>query len=116
MAKVTGRVTVKINGETLRSAPGASIQVGGVTREAVPNDQGTVDYRETTAAAEVSATLVHVAETDLIALRDFVGGTVNYETDTGVTYVIGDAFVTELGELSEGEVEVTFSGNPAEQV
>lgn len=116
MAKSTGRVSVKVNGVTLRSAPGASIKIGGVTREAVPNDQGTVDYRETTEAAEVSATLIHTAETDLIGLRNFVGGTVNFETDTGVVYVVGDAFVTELGELSEGEVEVTFGGNPAEQV
>lgn len=113
--KSTGRVTVKMNGATLRSRPGASINIGGVTREEVENDQGTVDYRESTKASEVTATLVHTAETDLIALRNFVGGTINFETDTGAVYVVGGAFTKEVGDLSEGEVEVTFGGNPAEQ-
>jgi len=112
----TGRVTVKVNGDTLRSKPGASLKIGGVSREAVPNDQGTVDHKEATEAAEVKCTLVHVATTDLIALRQMTGGTVNYETDTGVVYVVPGAFTTDVGELNDGEVEVTFMGNPAEQL
>jgi hypothetical protein len=115
MAKATGRVSVKVNGETLRSKPGASIKIGGVTREDEPNDQGTVDFREQTEPAEVKATMVHVSTTDLIALRNFVNGTVNYETDTGVVFTVGGAYAKEVGELSNGEVEVIFGGNPAEQ-
>lgn len=111
----TGRVTVKMNGDTLRSEAGASLQYGGVTREAVPNDQGTVDYRETTQPAQVTATLIHVSGTDLEALRNFTDGVVNYETDTGKVYTIPGAFVSEVGELSEGTLDVTFMGNPAEE-
>jgi hypothetical protein len=114
--KATGRVSVKVNGVTLRSKEGASITIGGVTREPIPNDQGTVDYREETQPAEVTATLVHTAQTDLPALRNFTDGTVNFETDTKVVYVVSDAFTAEVGELSGGEVQVTFGGNPAEQI
>lgn len=115
MAQVTGRVTVKLNGASLKSRPGASIDIGGVTREPVENDQGTVDYRETTRASVVTCTLVHTSDLDLIALRNFVNGTLLFECDSGPKYVVPGAFVQEIGELSEGEVEVTFGGSPAEQ-
>lgn len=111
----TGRVTVKVNGDTLRSRPGASLTYGGVTREAVENDQGGIDYRESTQAGGVTCTLVHVSSTDLEALRNFRDGVVNYETDTGKVYVIPGAFTTEIGELSEGTLDVTFMGQPAEE-
>lgn len=110
--KVTGRIKVKVDGELLRSKPGATLQIGGVKRKPVPNDQGTVDYMEETAPAQVKATLIHVAGTDLRAINDFVDGTVIFETDTGHVFTIPDAFCEELGELKEGEVEVTFGGSP----
>ena len=119
----TGRVTVKINGDTLRSRPGGvtlddymrAMWVRHGATEAVDNDQGGIDYRESTQAGGVSCTLVHVSSTDLEALRNFRDGVVNYETDTGKVYVIPGAFMTELGELSEGTVDVTFMGQPAEE-
>lgn len=110
--KSTGRVKVKMNGDVLRSKPGASIQIGGVKRTPVPNDQGTVDYKEETVPAQVKCTLVHVGKTDLPALLKFDDGTVQYETDTGLTYTVPNAFVEELGELKDGEVEITFGGDP----
>ena len=109
----TGRVKVKMDGDVLRSKPGASLQIGGTKREAVPNDQGTVDFKESTAPAEVKCTLVHVATTDLDAIRDYSNGTVQFETDTGVAYTMPNAFCSDIGELKDGEVEVTFGGDPA---
>jgi hypothetical protein len=115
MAQATGRVKVKVNGTQLRSKRGASLQIGGVTRNDVPNDDGTVDFNEETQPAQITATLTHTSETDLIALRNFKGGTVVFETDTGVSYSVGGAYTKSVGELSEGEVPVTFGGQPAEQ-
>jgi hypothetical protein len=110
--KATGRVKVKVDGDLLRSKSGASIQLGGVKRTPVPNDQGTVDYKEETVPAEVKCTLVHVGTTDLPAIRAFAGGNVIYETDTGIVYTVPNAFFQEMGELKDGEVEVTFGGDP----
>lgn len=117
MAKVFGRATVKVDGgTTLKSKEGASLVVGGVTREDEPNDQGTVDYRENTQPAEVTATLVHTTELDVIGLQKFAGGPVNFELDTGEVFVVPGAYVKEIGSMSSGEVEVTFGGNPAERL
>lgn len=115
MAQKTGRVTIKLDGGALRSKAGASVQIGGTQREADTDDQGNVYFREMIVPATVSCTLIHTSDTDLIELRDFKNGTVNFECDTGVTYVIGGAFTTELGELSNGEVDWNGAGQPAEQ-
>lgn len=115
MAKKTGRVTIKLDGAPLVSKPGASLQIGGVQREPDTSDQGQVFYKETIVHAMVNATMIHTSETDLLALRDFAGGTLNFECDTGVVYVIDGAFTTELGDLSNGEVDISLAGLPAEQ-
>jgi hypothetical protein len=110
--KATGRVKVKIDGELLRSKPGASIQIGGVKRTPVPLDVG-FDHKEEPVPAEVKCTLSHVGATDLRAIRAFENGTVTYETDNGPVYTVPNAYCADMGELKDGEVEVTFGGDPA---
>jgi len=111
--QITGRVKVKIDGELLRSKAGASIQIGGFKRNPMPNDQGTTDFKVENTAAQVKCTIQHVASTDLFAIRAFQGGTLIFETDTNVVYTVPGAFTEEVGDLKDGEVEVTFGGDPA---
>lgn len=115
MARKSGRVTVKVNGDVLTSKPGASLQMGGKRRAFEMSDQGTPHHQETLVPAEVKATLIHVATSDVPALRDFVDGTVTFEDDIGVVYVVRGAGTMEIGPLANGEVEVTFGGAPAER-
>lgn len=110
----TGRVTVKFDGESIRSKPGASLQIGGVQRDGEMSDQGKFFYSERDVPSEVKCTLIHVADTDLDAIRRFRDGVVTFECDTGITYTVPNAATMELGELANGEVEVTFMGDPAE--
>lgn len=114
MTQATNRVKVKLDAVgVLRSKAGASLQIGGVQRAADVDDQGNVYFRESIVPAEVRCNLVHVRTSDLEALRDFTGGQVTYEADAGKTYTIGNAFTVSLGELANGEIEVTFGGDPA---
>ena len=114
MAQKTSQVYVDLDGETLECEPGGAIDVGGVMREAVVSDTGRVHYTERTKQSTVTVTLIHLATTDLAAINAFAG-TLTYRTDTGVRYIISDAFVTEMGQLSNGAVEVSFAGSPAVQ-
>lgn len=114
MSRKSGRVTVKVNGDVLTSKPGASLQMGGKQRAYEMSDQGTVHHQETLVPGQITCTLIHVATTDLPTLRDFVGGTVTFEDDIGVVYVMREAGTMEIGELANGEVEITFGGAPAE--
>lgn len=115
MSRKSGRVTVKVNGDVLTSAPGASMQMGGAQRAFEMSDQGTVHHQETLVPGQISCTLIHVAPTDLGALRAFVGGVVTFEDDIGVVYVMREAGTMELGDLSAGNIEITFGGAPVER-
>lgn len=111
----SGRVVVKLDGNVLTSKPGASLQIGGPRRAFEMSDQGTPHFQETLVPAEIKATLIHVAETDLPALRGFSDGTVTFEDDLGVVYVVNSAATAEFGTLANGEVEITIGGAPAER-
>lgn len=114
MAQATGRVKVAVNGSSFRSAPGASIQIGGVQRDADATDQGQVYFREKIVPSMVKCTLVHFSDTDMVALRDLKSTTVTYECiDTGRVFTVANAFVMTVGDLANGQVEVTFGGDPA---
>lgn len=115
MAQKTGRVTIKLNGDPLSSKAGAKLQTGGIQRAADISDQGQAFYSESFIPALVTATLIHVASTDLEALRAFRDGTVIFECDTGRRYTISNAFTTEIGELTNGEIEIKLAGDPAVQ-
>lgn len=115
MAKVTGIVKIYLDGELHRSKPDATLNVGGITKTAQVGHR-LYGFSEEVTPSEVSFTLSHMADTDLITLRSFEG-TLRFECDTGVTYVISNATVTEPPELSGGggDVSVTIMGDPAEQ-
>lgn len=113
MPQATGRVKITINGEQLRSRSGASLQTGGVIRTSLTTDQAQVYFTEDTQPSMVTATIVHTADTDVVGLRSQRDVTVAFETDTGAAWVIANAFVTDVGEISNGEFTVTLEGPPA---
>lgn len=115
MAQKTGRITLKLGADTLQSKAGAMLQTGGVTREADVSDAGEVFYTETTQAAEVKATLIHTAETDLEAIKATTDITIEFRCDTGRVYTVPHAFYKTDGGLQNGEIEVTFGGAAAIQ-
>lgn len=115
MSRMSGRVTVKVNGDVLTSKPGASLQMGGKQRAFEMSDQGTVHWIETIVPAEIECTLIHVTTTDLAALRDLENATVSFEDDLGVVYVVRQAGTRELGVLTTEGVPVRFGGAPAER-
>lgn len=113
MPQATGRVTIKIDGDVLRSKEGASINTGGIVRTPLQTDSGDVFYTEATQPSEIIATLVHTADDDVVGLRSKRDVTVSFETDTGAGWSVANAFVTEVGEISAGEYSVTLAGPPA---
>ncbi|MGE0487315.1 MAG: phage tail tube protein [Gammaproteobacteria bacterium] len=108
MAQLTGRCSVKINGQLIRSKPGAKLNLGGVTREAVLGDNGVDGFVQKTAAPYIEGTFTHGRDTDLQALHDLEDGSVSFETDTGKGYILRNAWSANPPELTSGEGEVTF--------
>jgi hypothetical protein len=113
MAQVTGRVTIKLGSESLRSKSGAVLNIGGITREFNVTDQLESYYIEKGTVSTIKAIMPHMSDTDLIRIRNFKNGTAFYETDTGHLYTVPNASLATIGDLSNGEVEITMMGNPA---
>lgn len=115
MSQQTGRVTLALDNEQLRSKPGAEIDIGGIERDFDATDQGESFYKEKSIPASIKATLVHMADTDMRKLQNFKNGTAVFVCDTGPTYTVTQAATAKVGALKGGEVEITLGGQAAEQ-
>lgn len=113
MADQTGRVTVKLDGDALRSKPGASIDIGGLASEEMMTDQGLFVAKQEWRPSIVECVIVHMGDTDLVALRNTKEITLTFHTDTGVTYTVANARIKNPPKLENGECPLTFVGSPA---
>jgi len=115
MGQVTGIVKVAVNGKVQRSEIGASLDFGGKERESAVGYR-VYGYSEKLKAAGVKFSIFHMADTDLIALKDIVGATVRFECDSGPIYVITNAFVTKCLTLKggDGKTDVEMEGDPVD--
>jgi hypothetical protein len=114
VAKITGRVFIKIDGKIQRSKEGAKINLGGVERTSISGTE-VYGYAEKPKPSSCEFTLIHAADTDLPALNALTDATIEFETDTGKRYAILGAWLTEPPELTAGggEVSMKFEGPPA---
>lgn len=113
MAKATGIVTLELDGETLESEAGATLSVGGFTREALITETGNVYPMETQVPATVECSVLHVTGTDLVKLATLTEAVLNFKCDTGQVYTITQAFLQEPPSLSAGKVPLKFAGKAA---
>lgn len=115
MAQVTGIVKVYVNGKLYRSKKGATLKTGGKKREAVVGHK-VYGFSEEIEASALDCTLVHMADTDVSEINGLTEATLRFETDTGVTYLVTNAFTTEPTEIKEGgDMPLKMSGDPADK-
>ena len=116
--QITGRVRVTAKGKLLRTKAGAKLNLGGVSRNTQKGDSGVLGFTEETMEPSIDCVVIHASDTDLEELKNMTDESVQFETDTGVTYVLRNAWVENTIELTagEGEVPVKFVGITAERV
>lgn len=116
MGQVTGIVKIFVNGSLQRSKEGAKLSFGGKERTAQTGHE-VYGFSEKVVPASIEFTLAHLSGDDLPGLSDTTGAEVKFETDTGVSYVITNAFTTKPVELTggEGDVAVEMMGDPASE-
>jgi hypothetical protein len=114
MAKTTGTVIVRRDGQSLRSKTGkATIMLGGVERVPVFADGGIAGYAEKPVASKVTLTIVHDSTVDLIAISRDTNVSLEFACDSGPVYLVGGAFLSKPPELNAGEadVQLEYEGN-----
>lgn len=109
MAQVTGRVFITVKGRRLASKEGAKLKKGGVDRETVTADTGVVGFSEKTVAPGVECTIPHTADIKLKDFEDIKDATLSFDTDTGKSFVLNNAWNEKALELEKGEVKLSFA-------
>lgn len=116
--QIAGRVTIQRDGQTLRSAPGADIDLGGIKRDGQADDHN-VNYTESLTPAVVTCK-VNLAQGESVeALRNMTDATVTFALDIGQTYIVQHAFTTNTLKLTAGQngiVDLEIQGDPATEV
>lgn len=119
MPQFFGRATIRVNGEVIQTAKGATLDIGGTKRTAIKLSGGKVGYAEETESAKLEAETALEPGQSVAAIGRFVGAVVIFECDTGQRFVINDAFTTETPTLKDGEggnVTIRMEGPAAEEV
>lgn len=97
----------------LPTKEGATINHGNLKREAVLGDEGVLGHTEEyESAPSIKVTIIHAKSTDEDKLKAFTGETLTYQTNSGKTYTLKDAWVVNALEISvkDGQLEVLFNG------
>ena len=114
--KIIGKFFIRAGGTLLPISGDASLEGGGVEREPVVLNDGSVKFREVIKEAVVECTLTKTGDIGLKQIQAIEDATINVEADTGERWVIANAFCTSVPKMnSKGEVEVKFAGAEAEE-
>lgn len=118
MAQVLGRADIRVNGKLLQSHPGATLDIGGVTRTSVVGHTWH-GFSEAAKQSRLECEITLGQDTRLSDLKDIVDAVITFECDTGQTYVIREAFIVDpptVTDGSDGRVPLVFEGPPAEEM
>jgi hypothetical protein len=110
---------IKVDGALLATLPGPKLDLGGRARTSVVGDNALLGYTEQLKPAMLECEISLGQGMSLAQLQKISGATVTYEADTGQTWVIRDAFVTETLNVTggdNGKVALKFEGGPAEEM
>jgi hypothetical protein len=115
MPQVTGTVYLYVNGKSLRSKDGAKLDTGGKERTAQVAGGQVVGFSEKVVPAKIEATLAHMADTKVGDLNGFTDATAVFECDTGVSYLIANAFTAKPVVITggDGDAAIELQGEPA---
>ncbi|QQQ19670.1 phage tail tube protein [Brevundimonas vitis] len=118
MAKKFGRATIRVNGTTLDTEKGSTLDPGGTKREPRPGSNTTSGFTEELVPAKIEATILFGEGDSLTDLNALINATVLFETDTGQTYIVRDAYCAEPVTLTEGEgkAKLVLMGSAAEEM
>ncbi|MGE4302442.1 MAG: phage tail tube protein [Novosphingobium sp.] len=115
--QVVGQARVKVDGTVYSTSGESTMDIGGPSRESVKGDYEAGAYKEMTNEAKLDTTLLYKRGVSLADLRAIDDATVLFETDTGVTWIMREAYVAEVISFGQdGKAKVVFQSGPAEEV
>lgn len=119
MTQRLGKAYIKVDGELLETMPGAKLDPGGVTRTTVAGNNRVLGYSEKPKQSRLECQIAMGAQTSLARLGAIKDATVTFECDTGQTFVMRNAWLTDTPNATDGDggqVPLIFEGQPAEEM
>lgn len=113
-----GKAYIKVDGNLLETMPGASIDIGGVTRNPVVGSNSVHGYAEQVKPSEVDCEISFGPADSLASIAGWNDVTIIFECDTGQVYGVRNAWLVDPPKLTEGEggkVPLKFNGPPAQE-
>ncbi len=105
--KVAGRAFIIIGGTRLRSLPGSTLDMGGVSLTPMISDSGMDGCYETYSAPKVNCKIHFTQLTDLDVIKKFIGN-LAFETDIGRAFTLIDARLSKPITLEKGVLDLEF--------
>lgn len=113
MAQATGIVSIWLDGDLLDTIGGGEYEPGGFIKEIKESDHN-VHYTEKRMAGTITCKVVHTSDAQFKKLQGFKGE-LKYETDSGLRYIVANAFHNGKAKLSGGEIDLAFAGDPGDE-
>lgn len=113
----TGRVWVKVNGQYMETLAGAKLSnPTGFQRSEVIGSE-VFGYTEAAMVPTVDCEFAHSALLSTDQLWAITDGTITFQCDTGVTYVLRNAWCAAVNEITggQGKVGVKFMARKCEE-
>lgn len=110
-----GRAKVRVNGKEYRTLEGATLNPGGIKREAKIG-YDVYGYTETVVEPTVECKIPLGADDSLLDINKITGATIEFVTDIGKIYMITGAWCQEPTPLASGDVDVKFAGLECKEV
>ncbi len=116
--KVVGQCKVTADGQLFETDGSTTMEIGGITREAVTGDNQAGGFREIITPSKTTMKILFKKDTSLAAIRAMDNVTLVNRTDVGTTYIVRGAYCADVLSFSssDGKADVVMGGPPAEEM
>lgn len=109
--QLTGRTFITIRGQRQRSKEGSTLRPSLVSREGQTADTGVAGYTESTSIPGVDFVIQHGGDISIKEMLAMTDETLLFDTDSGKSFVLVNAWCTGAIELSKNEMSVKFQSH-----
>ena len=114
-----GKAFIKMDGDPLETMEGAKLKLGGTVRNTVTGSNEVLGFSEAPEPAELECQISLAKGIKLDDFRNASEVTITFQADSGQTYIMRKAWLTETPEITQGEggpVDLKFNSAKAEEV
>lgn len=116
MSKITGKITIRIDGNEIPMENGASVTPGSPKRNHERHN-GKMYFNEEETNPMLEGNVLLTKDVDVIFLSNIVGVTVHIEADTGHQYVLTEATTEEaVPHSGDGKAAIKMFGQSLERI